>query len=270
MEQARTVAAPVATVRAALSKALREQRFEVTAERLTSLEGKRGSQLAAGALQPKKSPVGIKIELAGDAETTTVSVSLFDRWRAPGGKAWGQNRIYADLFTETASAVDAALRSVDPNVILTPATFNSTAASVGLLERTNVASGNAGQKAAQRVDQWLGGTARPQPTGPQVVIAAPDGEAILDASRVQGMLTVALMISRTPGLCRRHLRPTSSGWSARSNTSWIRLRRGWCRSSRSPRPTSRSSRFSTIRLASATSSRCALCRPAPRAGSRRC
>ena len=62
-----------------------------------------------------------------------------------------------------------------------------------------MASGNAGHKAAQRVDQWLGGTAPAKPTGPQVVIAAPDAEAILDASRVQGMLTVALMISRIPG-----------------------------------------------------------------------
>ena len=55
--------------------------------------------------------------------------------------------------------MDAALRSVDPDVLLTPPTFNSTAATIGLLERTNVASGNAGQKAVQRVDQWLGGTA---------------------------------------------------------------------------------------------------------------
>ncbi len=199
MELVRTVAAPVATVRTALGKALREQHFELTAERLTSLEGKRGSQLAAGALQPKKSPVGIKIELAGEPATTTVSVSLFDRWRAPGGKAWGQNRTYADLFTEIASGVDGALRTVDPNVVLTPPTFNSTAATVGLLERTNVASGNAGQKAVQRVDQWLGGSAPAKPTGPQVVIAAPDAEAILDAERVQGMLTVALLISRVAG-----------------------------------------------------------------------
>ena len=199
MELVRTVAAPVATVRTALTKTLREQRFELTAERLTSIEGKRGSQLAAGALQPKKSPVGIKIELGTEAETTTVTVSLFDRWRAPGGKAWGQNRTYADLFTEIAQSLDASLRSVDPDVFLTPPVFNSTAGNIGLLERTNVASGNAGQKAAQRVDQWLGGTAPAKPAGPQVVIAAPDAEAILDAMRVQGMLTVALLISRVPG-----------------------------------------------------------------------
>ena len=199
MELVRTVAAPVATVRTALTKTLREQRFEMTAERLTTIEGKRGSQLAAGALQPKKSPVGIKIELATEAEMTTVTVSLFDRWRAPGGKAWGQNRTYADLFTEIAQALDASLRSVDPDVLLTPPVFNSTAGNIGLLERTNVASGNAGQKAAQRVDQWLGGNAAAKPTGPQVVIAAPDAEAILEATRVQGMLTVALLISRVPG-----------------------------------------------------------------------
>jgi hypothetical protein len=199
MELVRTVAAPVATVRAALTKALREQHFDLTAERLTSLEAKRGSQLAGGALQPKKLPVGIKIELAGDTETTTASVSLFDRWRAPGGKAWGQNRSYAELFTAVAESVDTALRSVDPDVLLTPPTFNSTAATIGLLERSNVAGGNAGQKAVQRVDQWLGGTSPAKPAGPQVVIAAPDAEAILDAERVQGMLTVALMISRVTG-----------------------------------------------------------------------
>ncbi len=199
MELVRTVAAPVATVRTALAKTLREQRFEMTAERLTSLEGKRGSQLAAGALQLKKSPVGIKIDLAGEAEATTVAVHLFDRWRAPGGKAWGSNRTYADIFTEIAQALDACLLSVDPNVALSAPEFNSTAANIALLERTNVSTGNAGHKAAQRVDQWLGGSAAAKATGPQVVIAAPDAEAILDALRVQGMLTVALLISRIPG-----------------------------------------------------------------------
>jgi hypothetical protein len=199
MELVRTVAAPVATVRTALTKTLREQRFELTAERLTSIEGKRGSQLAAGALQLKKSPVGIKIELSGETQSTTVAVHLFDRWRAPGGKAWGSNRTYSDIFTEIARALDACLVCVDPAVVLPAPEFHSTAGNIGLLERTNVASGNAGHKAAHRVDQWLGGSAAEKPTGPQVVIAAPDAEAILDAMRVQGMLTVALLISRIQG-----------------------------------------------------------------------
>ena len=199
MELVRTVAAPVATVRTALTRTLRAQRFELTAERLTSIEGKRGSQLAAGALQLKKSPVGIKIDLGSEGEVTTVAVHLFDRWRAPGGKAWGTNRTYADIFTEIAQALDTSLVAVDPDVVLSAPEFNSTAADVALLERTNSATGNAGQKAVQRVDQWLGGSAPSKATGPQVVIAAPDAEAILDAMRVQGMMTVALLISRVPG-----------------------------------------------------------------------
>lgn len=88
---------------------------------------------------------------------------------------------------------------MDPDVALSAPEFNSTAANIALLERTNVATGDVGHKAAQRVDQWLGGTAPAKETGPQVVIAAPDAEAILDAIRVQGMLTVALLISRIPG-----------------------------------------------------------------------
>ena len=164
------------------------------------MEGKRGSQLAAGALQLKKSPVGIKIELSGDADSTVVAVHLFDRWRAPGGKAWGSNRTYFDIFTEIAQRLDGCLTTLDPTLVPSQPEFNSTAATIKVLERTNVASGSAGQKAVQRVDQWLGGAPPPAPAaGPQVVIAAPDAEAILDAMRVQGMLTVALLVSRIPG-----------------------------------------------------------------------
>ena len=108
--------------------------------------------------------------------------------------------------------MDGALRSVDPNVLLTPPTFNSTAATIGLLERSNVATGNAGEKAVQRVDQWLGGTAKAKATGPQVVMAAPDAEAILDAERVQGMLTVALMISRVTGSMPPSRQTSSASW----------------------------------------------------------
>jgi hypothetical protein len=81
----------VATVRTALTKTLREHRFELT----------------------------------GEAESTTVAVHLFDRWRAPGGKAWGSNRTYADLFTEVAQAVDACLASLDPTMLVSPPEFHS-------------------------------------------------------------------------------------------------------------------------------------------------
>ena len=201
MELVRTVAAPVATVRTALSKTLRDLRFELTAERLTSLEGQRGSQLAAGALQLKKSPVGVKIDLDADQGPTEVAIHLFDRWRAPGGKAWGSNKTYAEIFTEIAQALDACLVALDPNLVPTQPTFNSTAATVGFLERTNSATGDVGQKAAGKVDQWLGGAPPPAPGSDKakIVIAVPDAEAILDAMRVQGMLTVALLVSRIPG-----------------------------------------------------------------------
>ncbi len=201
MELVRTVAAPVATVRASLARTLREQKFEITAERITSIEGRRGSQLAAGALQLKKSPVGIKVDLDSGGDRTTVTVHLFDRWRAPGGKTWGSNRTYADIFTEAARALDQALAQLDPSVVTTEPTFNSTASNVAFLERTTAATGAAGQQAGQRVDRWLGGAPTPSPavSGPQVVLALPENEAILDAMRVQGMLTVALLVSRKPG-----------------------------------------------------------------------
>src|ERR1700712_3630785 len=99
MELVRTVAAPVATVRAALARSLRDLRFEITAERITGFEGQRGSQLAAGALQLKKSPVGIKVDLSASGASTTIAVHLFDRWRTLGGKAWGANRTYSEIFT---------------------------------------------------------------------------------------------------------------------------------------------------------------------------
>jgi hypothetical protein len=201
MELVRTVASPVATVRASLARTLRDLRFSITAERVTGFEGQRGSQLAAGALQLKKSPVGIKVDLTSEGSSTVVAVDLFDRWRAPGGKAWGANRTYAEIFSDIARTIDRSLVELDPNVVLTEPAFNSTAANIGILERSNSASGVAGEKASNRVDQWLG--APPPPPTPgneaQVVIAVPDAEAILDAMRVQGMLTVALLVARKPG-----------------------------------------------------------------------
>jgi hypothetical protein len=201
MELVRTVASPVATVRTSLAKTLRDLRFSITAERVTGFEGQRGSQLAAGALQLKKSPVGIKVNLTSHGSSTVVAVDLFDRWRALGGKAWGANRTYAEIFSDIARTIDRSLLELDPHVELTEPAFNSTAASVGFLERTNSASGVAGEKAANRIEQWLGAPPPPPAPGsePQVVIAVPHAEAILDAMRVQGMLTVALLVARKPG-----------------------------------------------------------------------
>jgi hypothetical protein len=176
-------------------------RFSITAERVTGFEGQRGSQLAAGALQLKKSPVGIKVDVSAEGTSTVVAVHLYDRMRVIGGKAYGSNRTYSGIFTEIAHTIDQALLELDPEVLLTEPAFNSTAANIGFLERTNSASGVAGQKAGDRVDQWLGATPPTPSTGgdAQVVIAVPDAEAILDAMRVQGMLTVALLVARKPG-----------------------------------------------------------------------
>jgi hypothetical protein len=199
LEMVRSVAVPMTTVRSAVARTLREVQFAITAERVTGLEGRRGSQLAAGAFQYKKSPVGIKIDFSGDADASVIAIHLFDRWRAPGGKAWGTNRTYFEIFTEIAQRLDGCFIALDPTVVLTPPEFTSTAATVEVFERTNLATGVAGHKASQRVDQWLTGTPKAAPGGPQVVIAAPDAEAIIDAMRVQEMLTVALLVSRIPG-----------------------------------------------------------------------
>jgi hypothetical protein len=201
MELVRTVASPVATVRASLARTLRDLRFSITAERVTGFEGQRGSQLAAGALQLKKSPVGIKVDLSGDGSSTVVAVHMFDRMKVIGGKAYGANRTYSAIFTEIAQTIDRSLIELDPTVVLTEPAFNSTAANIGFLERTNSASGVAGERAGNKVDQWLGAPPPPPASGAQmqVVIAVPDAEAILDEMRVQGMLTVALLVSRKPG-----------------------------------------------------------------------
>ncbi len=200
MELVRTVAAPVATVRAALARALRELRFEITSERVTGFEAQRGSQLAAGALQMKKSPVGLKVDFEASGQQTTVSFHLFDRWRSPIGKAWGMNRAYTEIFNEIAQGIDRCLSGLDPNLVLNQPELTSSSASVGFLEGTNMATGAVGERAAGKADQWLGGAPPPVPgSGAQVVIALPGAEAIVDATRVQGMLTVALLVARSPG-----------------------------------------------------------------------
>ncbi len=220
MELVRTVAAPVATVRTALTKTLREQHFDLTAERLTSLEGQRGSQLAGGALQPKKS-AGRHQDRAHRRRRRRPrsSVSLFDRWRAIGGKAWGNNRIYAELFTEIAEAVDRALRSARPRRDADPADVQQHRRHHRLARahqcrhrqrrREGGASGSTSGSAALQPAT---------PTGPQVVIAAPDAEAILDASACRACSPSRCSSRASPARCRRRWRQTSSASPARSST----------------------------------------------------
>ena len=77
--------------------------------------------------------------------------------------------------------MDGGLTTLDPYLLPTPPTFNSTAASVGLLERTKSPAATPARKPR---NGSISGSAAParQATGPKVVFAAPDAEAILDAS----------------------------------------------------------------------------------------
>lgn len=215
----RSVAAPAAQVRVALADALRRLHFEVTAEHLTLLEGRRGSQLAAAALQLRKLPITATLRLESAGGRVAVTATVADRWLSPAGKAWGMNGSYAKVFAEVHAGLDEALRRLDPAVVLPPPEGTSTAATVGLLERPNSAGIAAGGAVTERAARVLDG---PQPQEPGawrdvdgVVFVAPPGEAELDLPDVTALLSVAMLVARKPGGMPPALAADVEGFAAR-------------------------------------------------------
>jgi hypothetical protein len=205
----RTVTAPAASIRAELVRALRDLQFEVTVEQVTLLEARRGSQLAAAALQLKRLPVLAAIRInasdegASAAAQTVVQVRLTDGWHSGAGRALGLSRSYAEVFAEVHGRIDVALHVVDPTVATPPPQALGGAPDAGLLDRVTARSGSFGNAGPSRVEGWLEGRAASTPDAWRSVagvrLVSSEGEALLPLARVQTMLTVALLVSRSPG-----------------------------------------------------------------------
>src|SRR4051812_34568796 len=153
----RRVRAGVGSVRTELVKALRSLGYEVTAEQVTLIEARRGSQLAAAALQLKRLPVLVSIQLRGsDDAITVVEIRVNDGWQSGTGRALGLSRSYAEVFVELGARLDDTLRALDPKFDAPPPQVAGVGPTPGLLDRVTARSGGAGGGVA-RVEGWLEG-----------------------------------------------------------------------------------------------------------------
>jgi hypothetical protein len=200
----RTVAAAPAAVRAALVRTLRDMQFEVTAEQVTLVEARRGSQIGAAALQRQRLPLLVSARLRDDDASCVLDFQLSDGWHSATGRALGLQGSYAELFGEILRGIDAALRGLDPTQAAGPAALRAgpagPAGDVGLLDRLNSRPAGGG---LSRVEGWLEGRKASAPEAWRGVggirLVSSKGQADLPLARVQTMLTVALLVSRSPG-----------------------------------------------------------------------
>lgn len=198
----RSVAGSPPTVRAVLVRALRDQHFEITAEQVTVLEARRGSSIGAAALQRQRLPVLATVRLSGENDHCTVQIILRDGWQSSAGRVLGLQRSYAEVFADVLAVLDAALGRHDPTLATSalPALNGTVPAPEGLLDRFNARGAGAG---FGRVETWLEGRKQGGPEAWRGVavlrLTSSEGEADVPLMRVQAMLTVALLVSRSPG-----------------------------------------------------------------------
>jgi hypothetical protein len=157
------VAAPASEVRAGLVRALRDLQFDVTAEQVTLLEARRGSQLAAAALQQKRLPVLVSVRISASDLKTIVEVRLTDGWHSGAGRALGLSRSYAEVFAETHGRLGAALHAVDPTLVIHPPELAAGGPEAGPLDRVTARGGPSGGAGLARVEAWLEGRSSSAP-----------------------------------------------------------------------------------------------------------
>jgi hypothetical protein len=223
LEFERTVRAQPSEVRRAVATALRDAGFEVTAEQLTRVEAKRGSKWLGGALMPARMlPILAVLEIGGTAAGCTVAGHLTDQHINLGGKAWGWNQSYRQLFGEVVTAIDRALGRLDAAAVagFAPSRFWTKGGEIVALEQVQTIGAHAGASVFDKAGEILEGG--PRQRGPaawkgvdSVAIIGEKGWAVLAMDETQAHLGVAVLISGEPGALPGNLRADVEDFAGR-------------------------------------------------------
>lgn len=202
----RQVGSSPGDVRTALLQAIRGLGFATSREQYSLLEAERGSKLKGLTLTRARVPVALRVDLQPDGTGTAVQIRLEDRWPVLSTRR-SAVAVYADVFTETLAALDAALARVDP----------AAATAFSLWWRTipehEVAAGRARADGASRTERVMARSASRLLDGPRsgpttalaqaqlttVTLVAPDSVTQLQAEVVDAMLTVGKLVASHPG-----------------------------------------------------------------------
>ena len=203
----RSLRAQPSDVRKAVSTALRETGFQLTAEQLTRVEAKRGSRLLGGALMPARMmPIIAWFDITADTGGCTLAGHFADQHLNLGGKAWGWNQTYRQLFGEVLAAIDSGLARLDPGAAgsFAPARFWSKGGDIAVLEQAQSAGSQAGAAVLGKANEVLEGG--PRDRGPaawkgvdSVTFGATKGYAVLSLAETQGHLGIGMIIASQPG-----------------------------------------------------------------------
>ena len=193
----RRVRTDLGVVRTQLQRALREQRFTLMGDTVTSIEAARGSQLAAFVLQHDNLPMTAHIRLQPSDDGCGVAVLLQETGKVPS-RFLGVHNAYVHAFADVQQHLDGALAELDPDVKLEP--VNAPAETpVGIGDQL----GTLGRQVAQRANRLLEGKDTSTPTAwkelDEVVFGSSKGQAVLEAEQVQAMMVVAGLVASQPG-----------------------------------------------------------------------
>ena len=219
----RSLRAQPSDVRRAVSTALRESGFQLTAEQLTRVEAKRGSRLLGGALMPARMmPIVAWFDITGDPAGSTVAGHFADQHINLGGKAWGWNQTYRQLFGEVLAAIDKGLARLDPGAAesFASARFWSKGGDIAVLEQAQGIGAQAGAAVLGKANSVLEGGSRDR--GPaswkgldSVTFAATRGSAVLSLAETQAHLGIGVMIVSQPGSLPPNLQREVEQFAAR-------------------------------------------------------
>ncbi len=200
----RKVSVASVEVRRAITAALRELGFKITADTLTRVEAKRGSLLGSSLLMKKSMATRVVFEVSTEAEGCTVVAHLSDA--IPNlGKTWGINRVYKEIFDGVERHVDLALARLDPAAAQSfgEARFWSRAAEVAVIEQTNAVSGRLADGAVGAAGKAIEGSTDKTPSAwkgvDSVTYRSSAGLAVLTLAETQADLGIAVLVVSHPG-----------------------------------------------------------------------
>ena len=210
----RELSESVGAVRTVVLQVLRALEFQATREHYSVIEAERGSKLRGMTMTRTRVPTHVHIDVVpsgggtgtGTGTSTTVTIRIEERWPVASTRR-GTVSVYADVFTEVLTALDAALSRLDPPAAAAfPQWWR-------LLPEHEIAATRGRAETATRTERALQrGTARlldgPR-TGPSTPLAearldtvtflAPGSATRLPAATVDAMLTVGQLVASAPG-----------------------------------------------------------------------
>ena len=194
--------------RATIIHSLRTQEFSYISEQISMITARRGSQ-PLGAAQERKLPVMLTATFRPTSSGCAVKVRLADAWHSGIGKVWGMNGPYRTLLGEIQTEIDGALEPIAGDIEFDRATVTLETRDVTGVSIANATIARTGEAVVEKADEPLtpGSGVTPRSLD-AILLRSSKGIAAFDRLDVEGLLTVALVVSgrkvpsAPPGLAR--------------------------------------------------------------------